>query len=119
MIDVFIGTDIEDISRINSSLNNYGERFKSKIFTNKEKKYCESKSYPPMHYAGRFSAKEAVLKAIRSSGLTRHVQLNQIEILADKNTGPNVNLLFKAPGKCKVSISHIKSHAIAFAVYYS
>ena len=119
MIDVFIGADIEDISRINSSLNNYGERFKSKIFTNKEKKYCESKSYPPMHYAGRFCAKEAVLKAIRSSGLKRHVQLNQIEILADKNTGPNVNLLFKAPGKCKVSISHNKTHAIAFAVYYS
>ena len=118
MSNAFIGTDIEDISRIKSSLNNYGERFKSKVFTKKEKKYCESKSYPSMHYAGRFCAKEAVLKAIKSSGLKNHVPLNKIEILTDKITGPDVNLLFEVTGKCKVSISHNKTHAIAFAIFY-
>ena len=44
--------------------------------------------------------------------------LNKIEILTDKITGPNVNLLFEITGKCKVSISHNKTHAIAFAIFY-
>jgi len=58
-----IGTDIEQISRIERALQRT-PRFAEKIFTPAERAYCETKSRPAMHYAARFCAKEAFAKAI-------------------------------------------------------
>jgi len=59
------GTDIVEIDRIKESIETFGEKFIDKIFTEKEKEYCESKkNVKYQHYAARFAGKEAVYKAI-------------------------------------------------------
>ena len=59
------GTDIIEISRIRKSIDELGETFKNKVFTQKEIEYCESKGKQKyQHYAARFAAKEAAFKAI-------------------------------------------------------
>ena len=62
-----IGTDICDISRIEKSLDKFGQRFLDKTFTLHEQEYCESKSGKASYYAKRFAAKEAVAKALATS----------------------------------------------------
>ena len=61
------GTDIIEIKRIEEAIEKYEEKFKDEIFTKIEVDYCEShKNQRFQHYAARFSAKEAIFKAIRS-----------------------------------------------------
>ncbi|MEP3891863.1 MAG: holo-ACP synthase [Hellea sp.] len=62
-----IGTDICDISRIEKSIDKFGQRFIDKTFTAHEQDYCESKSGRASYYAKRFAAKEAVAKALATS----------------------------------------------------
>ena len=64
MPDIFIGTDLEDISRIRSAIEKNGEKFLNRIYTREEQTYCQSKADPAMHFAGRFCAKEAMIKAL-------------------------------------------------------
>ena len=59
------GTDIIEIDRIKSSIENTGEGFLNRVYTKNEIQYCESKKTQKyQHYAARFAAKEAVFKAI-------------------------------------------------------
>ena len=109
-----IGVDIEDIERF----KNKSQRFLDRIYTKNEQEYCFSKSYPESHFAVRFCAKEAVIKALNSMGIN-HPQLNQIEIFHDENKCPKIKL----PGnkeydnlKVEVSLSHDKTKAIAFVI---
>ena len=113
----FIGTDIVEVERINKLLLRTGELFKNKIFTILEQKYCDSKSSPSIHYAGRFSAKESIIKAVKSSGYKNPIPLKNIEILPSDSGIPIVSLHFALECECKVSISHTDSHAIATALY--
>lgn len=62
-----IGTDICDIRRIEESIEKFGDRFLTRIFTDFEQAYCESKSGKANYYAKRFSGKEAVAKALATS----------------------------------------------------
>ena len=61
----FCGTDIIEIGRIKKSIEKKGTKFINKIYTQNEIEYCESKKNVKFqHYAARFSAKEAIFKAI-------------------------------------------------------
>ena len=113
----FIGTDIVEVDRINRLLLRSGELFKNKIFTTLEQEYCDSKSSPSIHYAGRFAAKESIIKAVKSSGYKNPIPFKEIEILSSNSGAPIVDLHFISECDCKVSISHIESHATAFALY--
>ena len=62
-----IGTDICDISRIESLISKFGQKFIDKTFTVHEQEYCSSKSDCAPFYAKRFAAKEAVAKALATS----------------------------------------------------
>ncbi|MBT4356096.1 MAG: holo-ACP synthase [Rhodospirillaceae bacterium] len=62
-----IGTDICDISRIESLISKFGQKFIDKTFTVHEQEYCSSKSDCAPFYAKRFAAKEAVAKALAPS----------------------------------------------------
>lgn len=117
MSEVYIGTDLVEVNRIKSSIKNIGNRFIERIFTLKEQKYCSSKFDPNIHYAGRFAAKEAIMKALKSSGYRKAISFLSIEIEHLKSGEPNAVLHFLHEGNCKVSISHTKFHAIAFSVY--
>ena len=113
----FIGTDIVEVDRINKLLLKSSELFKNKIFTNLEQNYCDSKSTPSIHYAGRFAAKESIIKAVKSSGYYNPIPFKDIEILPSNSGAPIVDLHFILEGESKVSISHTKSYAIASALY--
>ena len=113
----FIGTDIVEVYRINELILRSGESFKNRVFTILEQKYCDRKSSPSIHYAGRFAAKESIIKAVKSSGYKNPIPFKDIEILSSDSGAPIVDLHFVLEGECKVSISHTKSHATASALY--
>jgi holo-[acyl-carrier protein] synthase len=80
MTIIGIGLDATDIPRIDKALARYGDRFVHRIFTEGEIAYCSRKHHPAPHYAGRFAAKEAAMKAL-GTGLTRGVTWRDIEVV--------------------------------------
>ena len=115
--NIFIGTDIVEVDRINKLLLKSGDLFKNRVFTSLEQKYCDSKSSPSIHYAGRFAAKESIIKAVKSSGYKNPIPFKDIEILPSDSGAPIIDLHFVLKGECNVSISHTESHATASALY--
>jgi holo-[acyl-carrier protein] synthase len=80
MTIVGIGLDATDIPRVERAIARHGDRFIHRIFTDAEIAYCSSKFRPAPHYAGRFAAKEAAMKAL-GTGLARGVTWRDIEVL--------------------------------------
>ena len=115
--EVFIGTDLVEVDRVRSSIEKSGDRFLDRIFTKTEQKYCRSKANPDMHFAGRFAAKEAVIKALKSAGVKDPIPFSAIDVQPSESGEPIVVLEGDWEGQCKVSISHTDKHAIASAIY--
>ena len=111
---IYLGTDIIDIDRIRNNLIKNQISFLSKIFTDKEIKYCNSKSDPAIHFAGRFAGKEAVKKAVLSSGILAQLSMKEIEIISSDNV-PQV-ILRSVSQPVSISISHTDSIATATAI---
>lgn len=115
------GTDIIEISRIKESIESTNKKFCERVYTEKEREYCESKNMQKyQHYAARFSAKEAVFKAV-SDELENKFQINwkDIEILNDEKGRPYVNILNNKIQNIEdidISLSHCKEYAIANVV---
>ena len=118
MPDYFIGTDIISVVRIEKIIQQHSQRFKERTYTPIEIKYCDSKAVPPIHYAGRFAAKEAIKKALLSSGIVSNIDFVGIEILPTESGHPEVRLNHPSLDQisCKVSISHTDDTAIAFSL---
>lgn len=121
MNSVWCGTDIIEIERIKNSIEDIGEKFVHKVFTDKEIAYCESKKGQKyQHYAARFAAKEAVFKAISEALDDKYdVSWKNIEILKDDMQKPHVSLIgvdFKKKISLDISISHCKEFAVAMVV---
>ena len=115
----FIGTDIIEVSRIRKMIDTKGNRFLSHVYDKIEVEYCSMRVNPALHYAGRFSAKEAVKKALLSSGLFDYVLLKDIVIGRDISGVPNVMLPhdMSEKGRVNVSISHTDDYATATAIF--
>jgi holo-[acyl-carrier protein] synthase len=73
------GIDIAEVPRIAESIARFGERFLSRVFTENEIKYCDSKANRAERYAARFAAKEAAMKAL-GTGWSRGVRWRDIEV---------------------------------------
>ena len=95
-----IGIDITKISRIKKLLKN--EKFIKRLFSKNEIKRCEKKVNKENYYAKRFAAKEAFSKAI-GIGISKGINLNEIEIYNLKSGKPEINLI----GKTKKIIKKI------------
>lgn len=114
-----IGTDIIEIERIELAISRSGQQFLDRVFTPAEQEYCGGKVHC---LAGRFAAKEAVLKAL-GTGL-RGLRWTNIEVLPNYLGKPEVKLSERALelaesldiSKILVSISHDRGRAVAFAV---
>ena len=121
MPEYFIGTDIVAVSRIQNIIHKHSDRFKKHTFTENEKKYCDLKPNPAIHYAGRFAAKEAIKKALYSSKIINSIDFVDIEILNSDFGVPEVQLSHHELNNfhVKISISHIEEYAIAFALVSS
>ena len=114
----YVGVDIIEITRIDRFIKRWGETFLQRVFTPSELKLYRNTS----SLAARFAAKEAVLKAL--GACDKGISWQDIEILAELNGKPMVNLLGKAKNQamelaiCKlnISLSHAKEYAVAFVV---
>tara|TARA_B110000967_G_C18866397_1_gene552929 strand:+ start:1302 stop:1688 length:387 start_codon:yes stop_codon:yes gene_type:complete len=119
-----IGTDIVDISRIKKIFNN-NKKFKKRVFSLKEIKYCESKTDKIASYSKRFAAKEAFAKAL-GTGISKGISFNEISIINNKNGAPFIELLGKTKtiaknitrknNKIYLSLSDEKKYALAMVV---
>ena len=75
-----IGLDATDIDRIADTIERYGERFVRRIFTEREIAYCTERRVPAIHFAGRFAAKEAAMKAL-GTGHSHGVLWRDVEVI--------------------------------------
>lgn len=116
-----IGNDIIEVKRIHQAIQRHGQRFLDEIFTPLEQNYCLRHQQSERHFAGRFAAKEAVVKAL-GTGFIAGIGWLDIEIVNDPSGKPEVilsdslNKRFNTP-KILLSISHCKEYAAAVAVY--
>jgi holo-[acyl-carrier protein] synthase len=123
MAVIGIGTDIVECLRIAQMIERHGELFLSRVFTSHEMEYCSSRKAATQHYAGRWAAKEAVLKAL-GTGWSRGLRWVDIEVRNDAAGKPTVAFGGGARTACErlgiqrmlISISHCRSHATALAV---
>lgn len=108
-----IGIDIEDIKRF----ENKSQEFLDRVYTKNEQEYCLSKTLPAKHFAVRFCAKEALIKALNAMNLP-HPDLNKIEIYHSENNCPQIRLLNNSDNKLtfELSLSHDRTKAIAFVI---
>jgi len=75
-----IGLDATDIDRIADTIERHGERFLRRVFTEGEVAYCTGRRVPAIHFAGRFAAKEAAMKAL-GTGHSRGVLWRDVEVV--------------------------------------
>ena len=86
-----IGVDIVETTRIEHSLERFGERFLHRVFTQGEIDYCQSMKYPARHFAARFAAKEAVSKAF-GTGIGKSMGWKDIDVHREGSGQPFVVL---------------------------
>jgi holo-[acyl-carrier protein] synthase len=118
-----IGTDIVECLRIAQMIERHGELFLTRVYTPLEIEYCSSRKAATQHYAGRWAAKEAVLKAM-GTGWARGITWRDIEVRNDESGRPSIRLGGTAREICErrgvremlISISHCRSHATAYAL---
>lgn len=82
-----IGTDIVQLERIETAVNKHGKRFAERILHTNELSIYDDHSQPISYLAKRFSAKEAVSKAL-GTGIGKHVRLTEIETANDDQGKP-------------------------------
>ena len=119
---VGIGIDLVKIGRIEKAGNSH-PGFLERVFTAREREYCERQKYPAQHYAARFASKEAVLKAF-GTGMTSGMKWTDIEVLHGEGGGPIVNISgaakdladLKGVKQVMLSYSHDEGYAVAQAV---
>ena len=119
---VGVGIDMIEVARVEEKISK-GNGFKEAVFSLSEIDFCESKKNKFEHYAARFAAKEAFLKAT-GFGLTIGYTLSEIEVSNDVNGKPMLTLNgnFKAQAdqrkwnKLHVSLTHLKDVASAVVI---
>ena len=115
-----VGIDVIEIKRVQESLQRFGDRFRARVFTDRECRYCDGHSEAHIHFAARFAAKEAVMKAL-GTGWGQGVEWKQIEVLSHEGQAPRVSLTGRAGELCQsarihLSLSHSRSVAAAVVV---
>jgi holo-[acyl-carrier protein] synthase len=123
---VNVGVDMTEILRIRQALEDprIGQRFRNRVYTEKEIRYCEKKQRGKYEsYAGRFAAKEAVMKAL-GRGWGSRVSWRDIEILPAPGGKPEVYLhnhtstfaLELGIQQISLSITHTQQYAMAYVI---
>jgi holo-[acyl-carrier protein] synthase len=115
-----IGVDLVECSRIDRSLERFGERFLHRVFTDGEIEYSMSMKFPARHLAARFAAKEAVSKAF-GTGIGKSMGWRDIDVRKKPSGEPflvftgGAEALAKERGvsKALITLSHSDQHAVA------
>lgn len=117
------GTDIIEVLRIAQMIERHGELFINRVYTEHEIEYCGTRKAATQHYAGRWAAKEAVLKAL-GTGWRKGISWRDIEVHNEPGGAPKVRLRGGARDVLEksgiramhISISHCRSFATATAI---
>jgi holo-[acyl-carrier protein] synthase len=117
-----IGTDIIECARIAKMIEKHGEIFLHRVYTRDEISYCSCRKSTNQHYAGRWAAKEAVLKAL-GTGWAHGIQWTDVEVVNEIGGRPHIELAGQAKiisqqlgiREILISISHCRGYAIAYA----
>lgn len=117
---VGLGVDISDIARVERALERH-PTMRERVFTAEERAYCDSKARPAESYAGRFAAREAVIKAL---GGYRGKRWKDIHVRRAPSGAPEIVLEGNARRRADalgvervlITFTHERSNAVAFAV---
>lgn len=120
---VGLGTDIVEIPRIAQMIERHGESFLRRVYTEEEIKYCQRRKQNHEAFAGRWAAKEAVMKVL-GTGFIKGIGFIDIEILNERSGKPVCILHGGAKQRAAelditavmISISHCKTFATATAI---
>jgi len=120
---VGIGTDIVECLRIGRMIEVHGELFLTRVFTEREIRYCQARKHAVEHFAGRWAGKEAILKCL-GTGWRRGITWTDVEIRNNPDGKPAVLVCGAAKDHMQhlrisdilISISHCRAYATAHAV---
>src|SRR3989454_12610409 len=123
---VGLGVDITEVERVRGAIERQGERFLKRLYTAKERAYCEKFKNKYERYAGRFAVKEAAMKAL-GTGWSRGVRWVDIEILRRQGSRPMLELKGEARKiadrlgvkNIAISITHTSRQAMAQVIFES
>lgn len=118
-----LGTDIVEIVRIGQMVERHGEVFLDRVYTEEEIRYCRKRKEMYQHLAGRWAAKEAVMKTL-GTGWGKGVSWKDIEVRTDQMGRPTILLnggtkeVAQKQGidEVLITISHCRTFATATAV---
>ncbi|HUE55131.1 MAG TPA: holo-ACP synthase [Candidatus Udaeobacter sp.] len=121
-----MGVDIAEVDRIRGAIGRHGEVFLRRVYTPREREYCEQFKNKYERYAGRFAAKEAAMKAL-GTGWRRGVRWVDLEVVRETGGRPTLALNGEA-GKIAqrlgvkhvaLSITHTAAQALAQVIFES
>ncbi len=118
-----LGTDIIEIPRIAEMIDRHGELFINRIYTDTEIRHCQLRKHSTQHFAGRWAAKEAVMKVL-GTGFIKGIGWKDVEVQNLKSGRPVLKLSGGAKrraenigiGEVLITISHCRTYATATAV---
>ncbi len=118
-----LGTDIVEIVRIGEMIERHGELFLQRVYTESEIRYCQRHKESLQHYAGRWAAKEAVMKTL-GTGFTKGIGWKDIQVASTQSGRPVIELSGGAGAYAKnlgidevlITISHCRAYATATAI---
>ena len=123
MAVVGIGIDIVEVERIAEMIQRHGRRFLTRVFTAREIAYCRSRKRATEHFAARWAAKEAAIKALRAA-FEGAMSWRELEVVVGEMGEPRLKLRGTAAGLAKkqgisrlhLTISHVAPLAVACVV---
>jgi holo-[acyl-carrier protein] synthase len=118
-----IGTDIIECPRIGRMIEQHGELFLRRVYTEREIRYCQARKHAIEHFAGRWAAKESILKAI-GTGWAKGICWTDLEVRNGPSGQPTVMVrggakdaaIRRGIGDILISISHCRTYATAYAL---
>jgi holo-[acyl-carrier protein] synthase len=119
-----MGVDIAEVERIQGAIERHGEVFLRRVYTEREREYCEQFKNKYERYAGRFAAKEAAMKAL-GTGWRRGVRWVDLEVVRETSGRPTLAILGEAAKiaaqlgvkSVALSITHTESQALAQVIF--
>jgi holo-[acyl-carrier protein] synthase len=121
---VGLGLDLAEVGRVKAAIERHGEVFLRRIYTPREREYCERFKNKFERYAGRFAAKEAAMKAL-GTGWSRGVRWADVEVVREKGGRPTMALSGEAGRiaerlgvkRIALSITHTGEQALAQVIF--
>ena len=119
---VGLGVDIVEVNRIRKALENQ-PKMVQRVFTEQEAEFCAARKNQYQHFAGRFAAKEAALKAL-GTGWAEGIRWRDVEVSSEPSGQPYLHFHAKAEevfeslhaATALLTITHARTYAVAVVI---